>query len=91
MLRDRFANMPRRLLVANVRALAEGNIADIFIKTVLLRITVPVGRPTGTVIRSSTVLMKISAILPSANALTLATRRRRGIFANLSLSMMCCF
>ena len=43
MLRDRFANMPRRLLVANVRALAEGNIADIFIKTVLLRITVPVG------------------------------------------------
>ncbi len=32
---DRFANMPRRLLVANVRALAEGNIADIFIKTVL--------------------------------------------------------
>ena len=36
------------------------------------------------VIRSSTVLMKISAILPSANALTLATRRRRGIFANLS-------
>lgn len=48
-------------------------------------------RPTGTVIRSSTVLMKISAILPSANALTLATRRRRGIFANLSLSMMCCW
>lgn len=43
MLRDRFTNMPRRLLVANVRALAEGNIADIFIKTVLLRITVPVG------------------------------------------------
>ncbi len=35
--------------------------------------------------------MKISAILPSANALTLATRRRRGIFANLSLSMMCCW
>ncbi|VTM57287.1 DNA cytosine methylase [Klebsiella pneumoniae] len=31
-------------------------------------------RPTGIVIRSSTVLMKISAILPSANALTLATR-----------------
>lgn len=48
-------------------------------------------RPTGTVIRSSTVLMKISAILPSANVLTLATRRRRGIFVNLSLSMMCCW
>lgn len=43
MLRDRFTNMPRRLLVANVRTLAEGNITDIFIKTVLLRITVPVG------------------------------------------------
>lgn len=36
-------------------------------------------------------LMKISVILPSANVLTLATRRRRGIFVNLSLSMMCCW
>lgn len=43
MLRDSLADMLRRLVIANVGAMAEGDIADIFIETVLLRIAIPVG------------------------------------------------
>ncbi len=43
MLRDSLADMLRRLVIANVGAMAEGDIANIFIETVLLRITIPVG------------------------------------------------
>lgn len=40
--RNGFANMLRGLFIADIRAMAEGNITNVFVEAVLIRVTIPV-------------------------------------------------